>query len=157
MCDADLSLMGFPFWFERIDRYRQELGINDIKKWYEIQEKFLSSHDWFTKSAKELFQKQKLANLERVKKEFPDLTIIPTSAEAELALKEAAKKELVEYIPGESVHIKGNLTKEQEPGMKIIQDKIIKRYTTTGVQRLNSNLASKLIGAGHHFFHFFLS
>ena len=41
-------------------------------------------------------------NYERIKKEFPDITIIPYSSESELALREAAKNELIHYIPGET-------------------------------------------------------
>ncbi|MGM5479843.1 MAG: redox-regulated ATPase YchF [Nanobdellota archaeon] len=41
-------------------------------------------------------------HLKNLKDEFPSYTIIPCSAEGELALKEANKQELVEYIPGEN-------------------------------------------------------
>jgi len=41
-------------------------------------------------------------NLKRLIEKFPSYKIIACSAESELALKEAAKKNLVSYIPGES-------------------------------------------------------
>ena len=40
-------------------------------------------------------------NYEKLKKKFPNLVIIPCSADSELALREAAKTELIDYIPGE--------------------------------------------------------
>jgi len=40
-------------------------------------------------------------NFERLKKEFPEKMIIPCSAESELALKEAEKRGIVSYIPGD--------------------------------------------------------
>ena len=41
-------------------------------------------------------------NIERMKKEFPHLTIIACSADYELALREAAKRDLIDYLPGSS-------------------------------------------------------
>ncbi|MBC8444394.1 redox-regulated ATPase YchF, partial [Candidatus Woesearchaeota archaeon] len=43
-----------------------------------------------------------IENLERLKKEFPDYMILPCSAESELALKEAVKHKLINYIPGDN-------------------------------------------------------
>ena len=40
-------------------------------------------------------------NYDKLKSEFPDLMIIPCSADSELALREAAKRGLIDYIPGE--------------------------------------------------------
>tara|TARA_Y100000310_G_scaffold272994_1_gene288253 strand:+ start:3315 stop:4493 length:1179 start_codon:yes stop_codon:yes gene_type:complete len=73
-------------------------------------------------------------NFKKIKKEFPQYTIIPCSAESELALKEAAKHELIDYIPGDSTFkIKGNVSEKQEQGLNLIQD-LLKKYKTTGVQ-----------------------
>ena len=41
-------------------------------------------------------------NVERLKKEFPEYMIVPCSAESELALRNAAKHGIIDYIPGES-------------------------------------------------------
>ena len=41
-------------------------------------------------------------NFEKLKKEFPDHILTPCSAESELALKEAAKHGLIEYVSGSS-------------------------------------------------------
>ena len=75
-------------------------------------------------------------NLERIKKQFPEHTFIPCSAESELALKEAAKKELITYIPGEKdFAIKGELTEQQRKALEFIRKNILDKYSTTGVQQ----------------------
>jgi len=56
------------------------------------------------------------------------------SAEAELALKEASKKGLIKYIPGENnFEIIGNLNEEQKKALEKIKN-LIKEYGSTGVQ-----------------------
>ncbi|MBU0958581.1 MAG: 50S ribosome-binding GTPase, partial [Nanoarchaeota archaeon] len=39
-------------------------------------------------------------NYEKLLKEFPDLMIVPCSADSELALRQAVKSDLIDYIPG---------------------------------------------------------
>ncbi|HDD70820.1 MAG TPA: DUF933 domain-containing protein, partial [Candidatus Woesearchaeota archaeon] len=76
-------------------------------------------------------------NLERAKDAFPDYPIIPCSAESELALKEAAKKGLIDYIPGESdFNIKGDLNDKQKQALDFIRDNILKKWGSTGVQQV---------------------
>jgi len=74
-------------------------------------------------------------NLKKLKEEFPDLTIIPTSAAAEIALKIASKKGLIEY-DGSSFKIidEKKLTEEQKEGLKLIEERVLKKYGSTGVQ-----------------------
>jgi ribosome-binding ATPase len=72
-------------------------------------------------------------NLERIKKEFPDHTIISCSSESELALKEAAKHDLISYIPGsDTFEIIGDLSSKQENALKFIKDNSL----PTGVQEI---------------------
>ncbi len=76
------------------------------------------------------------ANLERCKKEFPEYTIIPTSGDAELALKEAAKAQLIKYIPGDSkFEIIGKLNEKQKQALEHIKSTILDKYGSTGVQQ----------------------
>jgi len=85
-------------------------------------------------------------NLERIKKEFPDHIIIPCSAESELALKEAAKKELIKYIPGEKdFEIKGKLSDKQQKALEFIRKNILDTYGTTGVQQAIDASVFKLL------------
>ncbi|MAE42686.1 translation-associated GTPase [Candidatus Woesearchaeota archaeon] len=75
-------------------------------------------------------------NYEKLKQKFPDLLLIPCSAESELALKEAAKHELIEYIPGEdNFTIKSEqLNEKQKKALEFIKDNILDKYKTTGIQ-----------------------
>ncbi len=85
-------------------------------------------------------------NLERAKKEFPECTFIPCSAESELALKEAAKKELIKYIPGESdFEIIGNLNDKQKQALNFIKENILKKWKSTGVQEVIDDSVFKVL------------
>ena len=85
-------------------------------------------------------------NLERIKKEFPDHIIIPCSAESELALKEAAKKELIKYIPGEKdFEVTGKLSEKQQKALEFIRKNILDKYGTTGVQQAMDATVFKLL------------
>ena len=85
-------------------------------------------------------------NLERIKKQFPDYTIIPCSAESELALKEAAKKNLIEYIPGASdFKIVGKLNEKQDKALQFIKSNILNKWKTTGVQPAIDDAVFKLM------------
>ena len=75
-------------------------------------------------------------NLEKLKKQFPDLTIIPCSADSELALREAASHGLIDYTPGaESFTIHKDKTNEkQKQALEQIQKNTLDVYGSTGVQ-----------------------
>ncbi len=67
--------------------------------------------------------------------EYEDLEIVPCSAHAEKALKNAAEQEVVDYYPGDnSFEIVGDLPKEKEQGLNKIRE-FMERYTGTGVQK----------------------
>src|SRR3989344_3161745 len=70
-------------------------------------------------------------NFEKLQKEIKDYKIIPCSAESELALKEAAKHDLIEYIPGDSdFKIKGDLNENQKSALNLIKDKVLSIYSS---------------------------
>lgn len=76
-------------------------------------------------------------NLHRMLKEFPDLTIIPCSAESELALKEAAKHGLIDYIPGEddfNILDLSKLNEKQKNALEFIKKNVLQKFKCTGVQ-----------------------
>lgn len=78
-------------------------------------------------------------NFERLKKEFPDYIAVPCSAESELALREAAKHELIKYIPGESdfeIISKPKLSEQQIKALEFIRENILKKFRSTGVQQV---------------------
>ncbi len=85
-------------------------------------------------------------NYNRLRDEFPNYTIIPTSAEAELALREAGKKELIDYIPGSldfKTTPKGEqeLSEQQKSALNFIKENILSKYVSgTGIQSVLNNV-----------------
>jgi len=75
-------------------------------------------------------------NYKKLKEKFPDLIIIPCSADSELALKEATKSGLIEYIPGEKdFTLIGNLNEKQKYALDKIKKKVLEKFDMgTGVQ-----------------------
>ena len=77
------------------------------------------------------------ANIKKLKKTFPNYKIIPCSAESELALREAAKHELIEYIPGDKdfkILKSAKLSDKQKKALDFIKQKVLKMWGSTGVQ-----------------------
>jgi len=86
-------------------------------------------------------------NYERLKSEFPDYHIVPCSAELELALKEAAKHGLVEYIPGEpkfKLKDESKLNERQREGMTFIKG-FMEQRGSTGVQDVLNHVVFELL------------
>jgi hypothetical protein len=76
-------------------------------------------------------------NLEKIKEKFPDYKVIHCSADFELALREAAKANLIKYIPGDNKFtIIGNLTDKQKAGLEYIQKNVLDKFGSTGVQQV---------------------
>jgi ribosome-binding ATPase len=77
-------------------------------------------------------------NYEKLIKEFPNMKIIPCSADSELALKEAAKAGLIDYISGEKdFTIKGNLNDKQKQALDKIKKEVLDEFEFgTGVQEI---------------------
>ena len=74
-------------------------------------------------------------NIEKLKKEFPDNLIIPCSAESELALREAGKDKLINYVPGDKdFEIIGSLNEQQKKALEIIKKEVLEVYDSSGVQ-----------------------
>ncbi len=87
-------------------------------------------------------------NLERLQKEFPDYIIIPCSAESELALKEAAKHELIDYTAGDSDFIiksEDKLSEKQRKALEFIKENVLKKYGSTGVENVLNDAVFKLL------------
>jgi ribosome-binding ATPase len=78
-------------------------------------------------------------NLERLKQEFPDRIFVGCSAESELALREASKAGLIEYVPGENDFTVTSLGEEklndkQKQALGFIKINILEKFKGTGVQ-----------------------
>jgi ribosome-binding ATPase YchF (GTP1/OBG family) len=86
------------------------------------------------------------ANIERLKK--LEYTVIPASAEAELALRRAAEKKLIEYKPGDSdfkIVQPEKLLPAQVKALESIREKILSRFGSTGVQEAINTAYFKLL------------
>ncbi|MFC1728358.1 redox-regulated ATPase YchF [Nanoarchaeota archaeon] len=76
-------------------------------------------------------------NFTRLENEFPDHLLIACSADSEVALREAAKHELIDYVPGESeFKIKGSLNEKQEQALNFIKGNMLSKFGSTGVQQV---------------------
>jgi ribosome-binding ATPase YchF (GTP1/OBG family) len=86
------------------------------------------------------------ANLERMKK--LDYTVIPCSAEAELGLRRAAEKQLIDYKAGDS-NFKITQPEKLSPGqikaLDAIREKILATNGSTGVQEAINTAYFKLL------------
>jgi len=87
-------------------------------------------------------------NLERLREQFSEYLFIPCSAEAEIALREAARTGLIEYVPGEksfTIIQEDKLNEKQKKALQFIQQKILNVYNSTGVQDALDSAVFKLL------------
>ena len=77
-------------------------------------------------------------NYKKIKKSFPHLLVVACSADSELALRQAAKAGLIEYIPGEKdFKILKSLNEKQKIALQRIKENILDEYDHgTGVQKI---------------------
>lgn len=134
----------------------KSLGLEpeNIAAWKEEEIRQLAS--WLRKRTKPMIiaaNKVDIAagseNLERLKGEFPESIIIGCSSESELALKEAAKKGLIDYIPGEggfTVKDGNGLNEMQKKALEFIRKNVLDRFGSTGVQSVLDRAAFELLG-----------
>ncbi|MCK5492060.1 MAG: redox-regulated ATPase YchF [Candidatus Omnitrophica bacterium] len=87
-------------------------------------------------------------NLERLKKEFPEILIIPCSADAELSLRQAAKAELINYVQGSSSFTinENKVNEKQKSALESIQKNIFDVYGSTGIQEILDKGVLDLLG-----------
>ena len=86
-------------------------------------------------------------NFERLKQEFPDRILVATSAESELALKEAAKQGMIDYVPGDAdFKIIGELNEKQKQGLEFIKANVLSEFGSAGVQEVVNRAVFELLG-----------
>ena len=76
-------------------------------------------------------------NFKRVREEYNDMIIVPSSADAELTLRRSANRGLIRYSPGdERFEIKDQsiLTDKQKWALNFIRKDILDEYMRTGIQ-----------------------
>ncbi|MCX8153666.1 MAG: redox-regulated ATPase YchF [Candidatus Bathyarchaeota archaeon] len=85
-------------------------------------------------------------NLEKLQK--LDYIVVPCCAEAELALRRAAEKQLINYTPGDcnfKILQPENLSSSQIKALETIREKILVKYGSTGVQEAINMAYFKLL------------
>lgn len=94
-------------------------------------------------AANKIDLKEAQENFERLKEKYD---LIPCSAEAELALKEASEHKLIKYMPGSSkFEICGELTEKQKEALEFIQNNVLARYGSTGVQKALNKVVFEIL------------
>ncbi|MCK4474532.1 redox-regulated ATPase YchF [Candidatus Bathyarchaeota archaeon] len=86
-------------------------------------------------------------NFERLKK--ADYMVVPCCAEAELALRRAADKKLIDYRPGDcnfKINKPERLNESQVKALETIREKILLKLGSTGVQEAINSAFFKLLG-----------
>jgi ribosome-binding ATPase YchF (GTP1/OBG family) len=74
-------------------------------------------------------------NIEIMKRELKDYIVIPVSAEAELILRTAQQKGLIDYNPGDrDFTIRGQISEKLARALEYIRKNVLDVYGSTGVQ-----------------------
>ncbi|MBI2669130.1 redox-regulated ATPase YchF [Candidatus Woesearchaeota archaeon] len=88
-------------------------------------------------------------NLLRLQQQFPDYIIVGCSADSELALREAARAGLIEYIPGENnfnLLQEKKLNPRQKQALEFIRTTMLQKFGSTGVQQVLDTAVFTLLG-----------
>lgn len=84
-------------------------------------------------------------NLKRLRERFPDKMIIPCSAAAELALRKAHEKGVIQYVPGDKeFKVIGKTDEKQKKALERLKDIIAEEGS--GVQQVINEAAFNLLG-----------
>jgi ribosome-binding ATPase YchF (GTP1/OBG family) len=76
-------------------------------------------------------------NLKKLQTTFPDIEIIPCSADSELSLRQAAAAGLIDYTQGEPTFSpKKGLNEKQTEALSKIKENVLEKYGSTGVQQI---------------------
>jgi len=120
-----------------------DLGTDKPSKW--TDDELLKLSDYIRKISKPMliaFNKSDIApdatmaKLEEVKEQ--GYVVVPTSAEAELALTNAMDKGLIDYNPGGSdfkILKESELSEKQTKALEYIRTHVLQKYGATGIQR----------------------
>lgn len=89
---------------------------------------------------------ESVENIKRLKEKYGNENVVACSAEAELALRKAAEKGLIEYIPGNgSFRILNErlLTSQQIKALEVIKQRVLDIWGSTGVQEVLNRMYFK--------------
>ena len=126
------QLSGLEINKKHIDEALQKASLGDVQKFATILRKISKP---IIIAANKIDLQPAQENFEKLKQKYTDRILVPTSADSEIALKKAAEKNLVEYLPGDNFTILDpyKLSNAQLAILDKIQHVILK-YSSTGVQ-----------------------
>ena len=129
---AEGILAGLGIKDKHVKEVMERIGLDDIEEFARELRK-LSKPMIIAANKMDLPNSEK--NINKMRKDFPHLTIIPCSAEAEIALRTAAKAGFIDYIPGvKEFTIKKELNEKQKRALELIKTNLLDKYGSTGVQ-----------------------
>jgi hypothetical protein len=76
-------------------------------------------------------------NFRRLREEYKDMIVVPSSADAELTLRRAESRGLIKYVPGDErfdIKDQQSLNDKQKWALNLIRKDILGEYMRTGVQ-----------------------
>lgn len=124
------QLSGLEIKKEHLEKALEKASLSDIHNFARVLREISKP---IIIAANKIDLKEAQENFEKIKEKYK--YIISTSAEAEIALKKAAEKNLIDYLPGNKFKIldKSKLDESQLKVLDLIE-KIIEKYGSTGVQ-----------------------
>jgi len=127
------QLSGLEVSKKHIDEALRVSSIADVEKFATALRK-ISKPILIAANKIDLLEAQR--NFDQLKQKFAGTLVVPTSAESEIALKKAAEKNLLDYLPGHDFTItdKSKLSSAQLGILEKIQHDVIGKYGSTGVQ-----------------------
>jgi ribosome-binding ATPase YchF (GTP1/OBG family) len=131
----------------------RKAGLNAEKPTQWSEEDFLKFVDTLRQIAKPMLIAANKIDIPKAEENFERLkklnyVVVPCCAEAELALRRAAEKQLIEYTPGDcnfKIKHPEKLTESQIKALETIREKILLKYGSTGVQEAINMAYSKLL------------
>jgi len=120
---------------KRLDLEKNEWSDSDL---YKFAREIRKKNKPIIIAANKADRKEAKENLEKLKNKFPDLLIVPCSAESELALREAAKDEIIDYIPGNrefKILNEARLNQKQKAALNFVEKNVLDIYGSTGIQK----------------------
>lgn len=89
------------------------------------------------------------ANLEKLKRDFPDRVVVPVCSNAELALRRASSSGMIRYQPGAgdfSIPEDSQMSGDQRRALGFVGERIMKRYGSTGIQEAIDRAVFEVLG-----------
>ncbi|MGC8811973.1 MAG: redox-regulated ATPase YchF [Candidatus Aenigmatarchaeota archaeon] len=136
------QLSGLEILKEHVERALEKASLTDIKNFARVLRQISKP---ILIAANKIDLKEARENFEKLKEKYPN--VIPTSAEAEVALKRAAEKGLIDYLPGNGFRIvdESKLDLSQIKVLELIKKEIIEKYGSTGVQECLNRTVFELL------------